>query len=172
MRALPEKSTSGVLHEDAKSSTISMSIDKPINARDSSVGKPNAVSILDSKLSKRQETLLTGLNDYNSRVTVGKREVSMKDVSALTAKTGDEFAMFTKGGKRLIVRGNSVRVQINVEEAAKLAADGYRWSGHTHPGADELTKMASEGDIRVLKAFGQEQSVIYDSLGQHEIFRG
>lgn len=171
MRVLVDKNGSDVLHEASRSSTISMSIDKPINARDSSVGKPNAIGIFDARLSNRQEALLESLNGYNSRVTVGKRDVSMKDLSALTAKTGDEFAMFTKGGERLIVRGNGVRVQIDTEEAARLAAAGYRWSGHTHPGADELTKMASDGDIRVLTAFGQEQSVIYDSLGRHEIFR-
>lgn len=171
MRVLVDENGSDVLREASKSSTISMSIDKPINARDSSVGKPVAIGIFDARLSKRQEALLESLNGYNSRVTVGKRDVSMKDLSALTAKTGDEFAMFTKGGERLIVRGNSVRVQIDTEEAARLAAAGYRWSGHTHPGADELTKMASDGDIRVLTAFGQERSVIYDSLGRHEIFR-
>lgn len=171
MRVLVDKNGSDVLREASKSSTISMSIDKPINARDSSVGKPVAIGVFDARLSKRQEALLESLNGYNSRVTVGKRDVSMKDLSALTAKTGDEFAMFTKGGERLIVRGNSVRVQIDTEEAARLATAGYRWSGHTHPGADELTKMASDGDIRVLTAFGQERSVIYDSLGRHEIFR-
>ena len=100
-----------------------------------------------------------------------KCDVSMKDLSALTARTGDEFAMFTKGGYRLIVRGNSIGVKIGIEEAAALAALGYRWSGHTHPGSGELSKMASRGDVEVLKAFGQSQSAIYDSVGRYEIFR-
>lgn len=170
MRVLVDKNGADVLREASRSSTISMSIDKPINARDSSVGKPNAVSILGSKLSKRQETLLTSLNGYNSRVTVGKRDVSMKDLSALTAKTGDEFAMFTKGGERLIVRGNGVRVQIDTEEAAQLAAAGYRWSGHTHPGNGVNVMFASDGDYDILNAFGQKRSVVYDMYGRYELF--
>lgn len=159
------------LQSTQNSGIISMSIDQPINARDSTVGKPNAVSIFGSKLSKRQETLLSQLPGYDSRVTVPKRSVNMKDLASLTAKTGVEFAMFTKGGERLIVRGNRARVNISVEMAKSLAADGYRWSGHTHPGSDELTTMASYGDVEVLKAFGQLQSAIYDSLGRHQIFR-
>ena len=95
----------------------------------------------------------------------------MTDLSALTAKTGDEFAMFTKGGSRLIVRGNSVKVNINTNEARKLAAEGYKWSGHTHPGIDSISLMSSDGDREILKCFPQKGSVIYNSKGQYQTFR-
>lgn len=95
----------------------------------------------------------------------------MKDLAALTAQTGDEFAMFTKGGERLIVRGNHTRVDIVEEEAVQMAAAGYRWSGHTHPGAEELTLFPSDGDCKILKAFGQDQSVIYNSFGRRRPFQ-
>lgn len=165
------RSSARELNDGARNAIISTRIENPINARDGTVGKPNAVSIFGSRLSKRQENLLSTLGSDNSRVIVSKRDVKMKDLAALTAKTGDEFAMFTKGGERLIVRGNSVRVNITAEMAKSLAANGYRWSGHTHPGLDELTTMASYGDVEILKAFGQMQSAIYDSLGRHQIFR-
>ena len=42
--------------------------------------------------------------------------------------------------------------------------------GHTHPGTDDLTKIPSSGNLEVLKAFGQTQSVIYDSVGRFEVF--
>ena len=99
-----------------------------------------------------------------------KSEVSMIDLSAMTAKTGDEFAMFTKGGERLIVRGNSYSVDIGIETATQMAYNGYQWSGHTHPGFDQLSLFASDGDIAILEAFNQNESVIYNSLGQYAIF--
>lgn len=172
IKALYANDGPNTLNAKADSGTISMGIDRPVNARNTADGKPDAITILGTNLNKRQETLLSGLRSYNSRIYVRKRDVSMKDLSALTAKTGDEFAMFTKGGQRLIVRGDNKSVQIGVAEAAELAALGYRWSGHTHPGNGELTKMASRGDVEVLKAFRQAQSAIYDSFGRYEIFKG
>lgn len=94
----------------------------------------------------------------------------MKDLAALTAQTGDEFAMFTKGGERLIVRGNHMRVNIHEEEAAQMAAAGYRWSGHTHPGDGVNVLQASDGDYKILKAFGQRKSCIYDVYGRKRQF--
>ena len=94
----------------------------------------------------------------------------MADLSALTAKTGDEFAMFTKGNERLIIRGNAFKVNIDIDEAKALAADGYRWSGHTHPGVGSNVLMPSGGDKIILRCFNQEISVIYDSSGRYSTF--
>ena len=147
-------------------------IDSPIDSRNTAKGKPSAINLFSVELNLRQEKILRLLPEYDSRVVVKKADVSMKDLSALTAKTGVEFAMFTKDNQRLIVRGDDVSVNIDVEEAKELAKQGYKWSGHTHPGADDLTKMASAGDVEVLKAFGQDRSVIYDSMGRYEVFEG
>jgi hypothetical protein len=94
----------------------------------------------------------------------------MMDLAALTAKTGDEFAMFTLGAKRLVVRGNDERVDINPMSAAELNALGYKWSGHTHPGGDMIALIASPGDKKVLGAFNQDISVIYNSIGEYQTF--
>lgn len=94
----------------------------------------------------------------------------MADLSALTAKTGDEFAMFTKGNERLLIRGNSRKVNIDTKRARELAEEGYKWSGHTHPGYDNNCLIPSLGDILVLKEFSQENSVIYNSKGQYATF--
>ena len=147
-------------------------IDLPIDSRNTAKGKPSAINLFSVELNLRQEKILRLLPEYDSRVVVKRSDVSMKDLSALTAKTGVEFAMFTKDNQRLIVRGDDVSVNVDVEEAKELAKQGYKWSGHTHPGADDLTKMASAGDIEVLKAFGQDRSVIYDSMGRYEVFEG
>jgi len=143
-----------------------------INRRDSSRGKPQAILMFDISLNYRQNELLKMLPSYDNAVVVPKNTVSMFDLAALTAKTGVEFSMFTKGSERLIIRGDSRSVNVDVAMARQLAEKGYRWSGHTHPGVDDLVKIPSSGDIAVLRAFNQKESVIFDSMGRYAIFEG
>jgi hypothetical protein len=91
----------------------------------------------------------------------------MIDLAALTAQENVEFAMFTRGPERLIVRGERYRVKINQFDAAKLNAQGYKWSGHTHVGN---YLAASDGDEKILGQFAQKRSVIYNAMGKHNIF--
>ena len=146
------------------------SIDSPIEQRNTSRGKPAAIAHFDVELKSRQQKLLDALPGYGSRVTVGKKQVSMVDLAALTAKTGDEFAMFTRKNKRLIVRGDPIRVPITPEDASELNRKGFVWSGHTHAGTDMLSITPSDGDRAVLKCFDQEASVIYNSKGLRNVF--
>lgn len=95
--------------------------------------------------------MLELLDGFDSRVIVPKNSVSMIDLSALTAYTGDEFALFTKGSERLVVRGDAVSVKIDAEQAKQMSRNGYRWSGHTHPGMDYNCLFSSDGDRTVLK---------------------
>ena len=99
-----------------------------------------------------------------------KKTVNMSDLSALTAYTGHEFAMFTKGNERIIIRGNSVKVNIDISKAEQLAKEGYRWSGHTHPGVDSNCLIASAGDKAILQCFNQQTTVIYNSKGEFLTF--
>lgn len=154
------------LNAKAKSGIIKTGITAPIEARKASVGRPSAIWHNGIRLSSRQMALLSQLDSFDSRVTVRKRGVNMKDLAALTASTGDEFAMFTKGGERLVVRGDAYHVNIDPSDAAAMAMQGYRWSGHTHPGDDVNVCIASPGDVAVLKSFGQKRSAISDSLGR------
>ena len=149
-------------------SSIEKPIEFPIEQRNTGKGNPNAILTFDVELNNRQKKLLESLPDYDSKVTVRKTDVNMKDLSALTAATGDEFAMFTKGNERLIIRGGSRHVNIDVDAAKELAKAGYRWSGHTHPGINENCMTASPGDFAILDCFMQQTSVIYNSKG---IFR-
>ena len=159
----------GIINSGSETMSI-QSIDSPIEQRSSGKGNPNAILQIGYPLNERQKRLLDALPEYDSRTVVSKSDVSMKDLAALTAETGTEFAMFTRNGERLIVRGDAVSVNINEEAARGLSRDGYRWSGHTHPGVDELVLMPSEGDKLVLSQFRQEYSVIYNSKGQFYVF--
>ena len=143
-----------------------------IASRNTSRGKANAIKHFDVDLNTRQQNLLDQLPDFNSSVVIKKSDVNLSDLAALTAKTGDEFAMFTKGGERLIIRGDTRGVPVDRELAKQLYDAGYKWSGHTHPGNGFNVKMPSDGDLAILKEFHQFQSVIYDNSGQFNIFTG
>lgn len=158
-----------IVSKDVQNMSIH-SIDLPIEQRHTGKGNPNAVLTFGIELNNRQKQLLELLTEFDSRVTVPKKSVSMTDLSALTAYTGDEFALFTKAGERLIIRGNAQSVNIDIETAKQMAEQGYRWSGHTHPGVDFNCLFASDGDKFVLEQFKQSTSVIYNSKGQFSTF--
>ena len=146
-----------------------------INKRGESVNKPIEyshpadVSFGDKPLNKRQQKILDALPASDSKYIFGKREVSMIDLSALTASTGDEFAMFTREGKRLIVRGNNERIFLRVKDLTKLHEDGYRWSGHTHPGYTDADLIPSQGDMDALILMKQDNSAIYNAMGKQRL---
>lgn len=150
--------------------SIERPIEQPIEQRNTGKGNANAVLTFGVELNNRQKKLLEKLPEFDSRVTVDKKSINMADLSALTAYTGDEFAMFTKGNERLIFRGNSYMVNIGIETAKTLAESGYRWSGHTHPGTDFNCLTSSLGDRKILECFSQKISVIYNSKGQYLTF--
>lgn len=145
-------------------------IDSPIEQRNSGKGNPNAILHIGRPLNNRQKKLLERLPRFDSVTIVRKKSVSMSDLAAITAETGDEFAMFTKGGERLIIRGNSNSVNVDINRAKELSEQGYKWSGHTHPGIVADFATPSQGDKDILKLFKQKTSVIYNSTGYFRTF--
>lgn len=141
-----------------------------IERRNTENGRPQAIIHFGANLSKRQQKVLKQLPEYNSRCIVRKKEIKMSDLAALTAYTNNEFAMFTKGQERVIIRGDINHVDINKESALELKNDGYKWSGHTHPGNDKVVLVPSEGDYEILRMFGQKRSVICNSSGAYDVF--
>ena len=160
----------GIIESGRVSALNISTIDNPIEQQHTGKGNPNAILMFGIDLNNRQKALLESLPDYDSRKVVPRDSVNMSDLAALTAYTGHEFAMFTKGNERLIVRGGKKNVNIDTLEAERLSADGYRWSGHTHPGIDFLSMQPSDGDYAVLACFKQTNSVIYNSKGDFRTF--
>lgn len=74
---------------------------------------------------------------------------------ALIAATGDEFAMFSVGGRRLIIRGNHTSVPVTPEMGRELARQEWRWSSHAHPGSERNVLRSSDGDRAVSGAMEQ-----------------
>jgi hypothetical protein len=107
------------------------------------------------------------LDGYGSRTIVPKKTFGNRDLAALSAATGDEFALFTRSGQRMIIRGNAKTVPVTPEMARGLGAQGWRWSGHVHP---NFSMISSEGDRAVLGAMGGRQSAIYDPYARYRLF--
>jgi hypothetical protein len=118
--------------------------------------------------------LLESLSEPGAQVLVPENQVSIRDLGAFTAKTGDEFALFTLRGECLLVRGDSSGILYTQKELSALSELGYRFSGHSHPrvngAGDILSVNASGGDRGVLGIFNQPRSVIIDSGGNRNIF--
>ena len=88
-------------------------------------------------LSARQSTMLKSLTDPGDFLQLHKSHISPTDLAALTAHTGDEFALFTLGSRRIAVRGTSSGLEIRGYLNSKLLDGGWRWSAHTHPGLSD-----------------------------------
>lgn len=120
-------------------------------------------------LSDRQAAVLGQLDGFGSQTIISKSGFGHGDLAALSAATGDEFAMFTTGGRRLIVRGDSTGVPIGLEDgsAQALADQGWRWSAHVHP---DGSLMSSVGDRNVLAVFPNARSAVLDPFGGRGMF--
>jgi len=68
------------------------------------------------------------------------------------------------------IRGYEHGVDVDVAFASELNKNGYRWSGHTHPGIDINSLFASPGDYEILNCFDQDSSAVYNSYGRFERF--
>jgi SPP1 gp7 family putative phage head morphogenesis protein len=142
----------------------------PIDARNPGEGKASSIYWGDAILSKKQRRLNEMLPEAGAQIEVRKRDASMKDLAALTAENECEYALFTKGGRRMIFRGSKANAEVSEVQLKKLATEGWKFSGHTHPGRGHMVRLSSQGDRNVLKLFKQERSVIYDSAGIYRIF--
>lgn len=109
-------------------------------------------------------------------MVIPKNGVRQSDLAALTAQTGDEFAMFTTGGRRMLLRGSNEGFGgiIDVPWAKARSAEGWRFSAHTHPIPEGFSPSSvlrsSEGDQLILKEFGNTHSAIFNPLGERALF--
>lgn len=162
-RQYPREAIGGKTQPDLP--TINMPIE-----RNHAAGRPSAV-IGGAELNKRQQRIDNALTAFDTRTEVKKKDVSMKDLAALTAKNGVEYSLFTKGQTRLIIRGDEMHVQITDDVAREMGRQGWRWTGHTHVGTASFDTTPSDGDLKILKEFGQQRSAIYLPNGKWKDFK-
>lgn len=139
-------------------------------------GNPRAIYRGFGELSSGQRQLLAQLEGPGSRALVRKGAVTQRDLAALTVATGDEFAVFTTGGRRLVIRGgpDGFHGIIDGQWAASMRAQGWRFSAHTYPvyeGAPTHNFLrSSPGDREIIRIFGQDRSAILNSVGERQNF--
>jgi len=137
--------------------------------RDPNLGDPAAIYHGYGRLSPRQEKLFRQL-EATPKWIGRKGDVSVRDIAALTAHSGDEFALFTRGPQRFVLRGNATNVDVTPTRAKILAAEGWKWTAHSHPGTSSVGLTASTGDQQVLRAFGQRYGLIVNGRGEVNVF--
>ena len=72
-------------------------------------------------LSGRQARLLDALDGLGAQMVLPKNQISIRHLGAFTAATGDEFALFTLRGERLLVRGGSSGILLSEGDAMAIA---------------------------------------------------
>ena len=138
-----------------------------------SASTPAEIAWGTGKLSSRQTALLEALPTAKSQLKLHKSGINSTDIAALTAYTGDEFAIFTRGSQRLVARGYYNEMGLRVKNLQLLKEQGFKLSAHTHPTNTTFSRYileASDGDRLALKILEQERSLILDSLGRRNIF--
>ena len=103
-------------------------------------------------------------------IQVKPEDASIYSLAALTAKTGDEFAMFAKNDVKIIIRGASNKPWIVPDDLLRRIFDEkLRWTGHSHPTTVNLE--ASVEDRETLhKLTWQKKSAVIDLNGDVKEF--
>ena len=151
------------VEKSGKSGIIASDKSDSVSARNPAIGKPKFVNA-GAPLSKKQSNLLNRLQNDGDLITVNKRDCGLKDIAALSAHEGVEFALLTRKGERMVFRGNDHHVNsLNGQTVPQYRDAGWKWSGHTHVYGGTIP---SDGDLKILKLFNQNQSAIYDYRGE------
>lgn len=87
-----------------------------------------------AELNGKQAAVLAQLEGFGSRTIIPKKGFGQNDLAALSAATGDEFAMFSTGRRRLVIREDATGGPIGVADgsAQALVAQRWRWSSHDY----------------------------------------
>lgn len=129
------------------------------------VGKGNR------KLTKQHQRLSDAVPNQHDWVELKPNTCVLEDLAALTATTGDEYALFQKGTRQIIVHGSGSSWEITGELYEKIMDEKWEWVGHSHPTIYDLRE--SEADRKTLAQFTwQEESSIIDLQGNVVHFNG
>lgn len=111
-----------------------------------------------------QQKILDKLPSAGAFVRLKKKDVSLDDLAALSAREKCEFALFVRGKKAILLRGNYNSCDIGGTLAGEILDGKWIWVGHSHPTITRLSP--SQADIAALKHFTwQNKSSIIDLKG-------
>ena len=112
------------------------------------------------------EAILSRLPKAGDWVQVGSADADIYTLGSLTAKTGSEFASFSRGEVKIIVRGTkTTKWRLPEDLARRIYTEQLRWDAHSHPTTINL--RPSTEDRNTLKLFTwQKKSRIIDITGK------
>lgn len=117
------------------------------------------------RLRKRQADLLEKVPKRNQWVELRKKQVGINDLAALTAYTGDEFAIFTGQNSKILIHGGT-KWYIPEDAWEIIKKNQYTWDAHSHPTFLTDPNSSAE-DRKTLKLFTwQKESYIIDLNGK------
>jgi len=116
------------------------------------------------ELKQHQQRILDKLPSQGAFIKVKKKDVSLDDLAALSAKSKCEFALFTKGKNSIVLRGGYSSCNIGKTLQEEVIDNKWEWVGHSHPTVTRIS--ASKEDVLALKHFTwQKNSSIIDLRG-------
>lgn len=120
-------------------------------------------------LRKKQKEALSKVPEAGNWNYFRNKEVTIQDLAALTAATGDEFALFSGRNGKIVIHGNSMKWNIPEDAWNEINNHQMTWLAHSHPTMANLRE--SPEDIETLKLFTwQAKSCIVDLNGSVKEF--
>ena len=120
-----------------------------------------------SQLTRTQRRVLERLPMWGDRTFAASSNFKFRDLVALSRATRDEFAMLSRDGLRMVIRGTPEEIPaLSTAAARHYSEQGWRFTGHTH----FTTVLPSAGDRNVLRAFGHRTSVVVVTDGAAQAF--
>jgi len=125
-----------------------------------------------TKLIRRQKRLLERVQEPYKWIEVKAKNLHTRDLAALTAVTGDEFAIFSKGNRKILLRGYGSKWDIPKELENTLKEGKWEWTSHSHP-VISMPVSSPEDRITLRRLFTwQKKSVIINLKGETIEFSG
>ena len=125
------------------------------------------------RLSETDSAILSQIEARFSWAQVPVESADIYTLAALTAETGDEFAMFARNNVKIVLHGASADGRawsIPEDLARRIFDEQLRWTGHSHPTTENL--QPSVDDRKTLRLFTwQEKSDIVDLHGKTISFK-
>lgn len=120
-------------------------------------------------LRKKQKKALSKIPKPGDWSHYRNKEITTEDLAALTAYTGDEFALFSGKNGKIVIHGNSIKWNIPQDAWREISETKMIWESHSHPTINFLRESAE--DIETLRLFTwQKKSCIIDLKGNVKEF--
>lgn len=119
-------------------------------------------------LDKRRKNILAQIRKPGEYHRYSQGEISIRDLSYLSAATGHEFALFRSKREDILVRGDSKSCNIVGEIGEEILNKHYKWIAHSH--VDGGVLAASIADRKTLERLHQASSVIVGIDGEETTF--